>query len=190
MWLRDATNQILSYLSLLRRSPRADSLAALFRGVINYSARCIRTNPYCHAFQPPLEAQENGITKQFNYAAHQNKLKESYNQTLTFDCKWELDSIASFLQLSTEYSIATGHLTPFSDYQWVETVQTILDAADGMRGGTYTADGHVDGSPYTFEGYTNRATETHPNNGLGNPTKSGTGLIRSFFRPSVCIISE
>lgn len=66
---------------------------------------------------------------------------QGYDQTKTFDCKWELDSLASFLQISSDYYNATGDIGPFAKYQWVDTVEVILAAAEAMRTATYTPDG-------------------------------------------------
>ncbi|KAA6410408.1 MAG: glycoside hydrolase family 125 [Lasallia pustulata] len=183
MWLRDSANQVLSYLPILTASDSPDSLASLFRGVINLHSRYIKIAPYCHAFQPPLEAQSE-ISPQVNGAYFRNKLEHAYNRTTVFDCKWELDSLASFLQLSSSYYNATLDLSPFTKYKWMDTVEVLLSAAAGMRRGSYLADGHVDFPPYTFVGQTDRSTETTANNGLGNPVNLGTGLVRSTFRPS------
>lgn len=142
MWLRDSANQILSYLPVLQASEDPDSLAALFRGVINVQSRYIKITPYCHAFQPP---PESGIDLESNGAYTKNTVhifgKQGYDQKKTFDCKWELDSLASFLQISSDYYNVTGDIRPFEKYQWVETVEVILAAAEAMRTGTYTPDG-------------------------------------------------
>ena len=67
--------------------------------------------------------------------------KQGYDQRKTFDCKWELDSLASFLQISSDYYNATGDIGPFEKYQWEDTVDVILEAAEAMRTATYTRDG-------------------------------------------------
>jgi len=184
MWLRDSANQILSYLPVLQASSEPKSLAALFRGVINVQSRYIKITPYCHAFQPPPESK---LSLPNNGAYHQNTVhmfgKVGYDTDKTFDCKWELDSLASFLQISSEYYNVTGDIGPFEKYTWVDTLEVILDAAEAMRTATYTADGHVADSGYTMVGKTDRATETTSNNGLGNPV-IWTGMVRSTFRPS------
>lgn len=140
MWLRDSANQVLSYLPLLKASSKPKSLAALFRGVINLHSRYIKITPYCHAFQPP---PESGVPLSTNGAYYRNRVNPSYDQSKTFDCKWELDSLASFLQLSWDYYNATGDLGPFSEYEWVETVEVILKAVEDMRTATYTPDGEI-----------------------------------------------
>ncbi|KAL9592278.1 MAG: hypothetical protein Q9179_006876 [Wetmoreana sp. 5 TL-2023] len=180
MWLRDSANQVLSYLPLLEPSASPKSIAALFRGLINLQSRYIKITPYCHAFQPP---PESGIPLGTNLAYYQNNVNPPYDPNKTFDCKWELDSLASFLHMSSEYYNATKDIRPFTKYRWVETVRVILDAVEAMRTATYTPDGHVAPSGYTMTGFTNRATETTSNDGLGNPVKY-TGMIRSTFRPS------
>lgn len=52
-----------------------------------------------------------------------------------------------------------------------------------MRLGTYSKEGKVEASAWSFTGWTNRGTETLSNDGLGNPTKSN-GMVRTAFRPS------
>jgi meiotically up-regulated gene 157 (Mug157) protein len=52
-----------------------------------------------------------------------------------------------------------------------------------MRIGTYSKDGEVLSSAWTFTGWTNRGSETLTNDGLGNPTRSN-GMVRTAFRPS------
>lgn len=181
MWLRDSANQILSYAPVLTASEDPNSLAALFRGVINAHSRYIKYSPYCHAYQP---FKESGIPTEVNGAYYVNKVNPPYNKEKTFDCKWELDSLASFLQLSFEYYNATQDMGPFTKYGWLDTVEVILDAADAMRVGTYNDAGKLVKPGYTMVGQTTRATETNSNDGHGNPVTGVTGMVRSTFRPS------
>ncbi|KAL2271107.1 hypothetical protein VTJ83DRAFT_478 [Remersonia thermophila] len=180
MWLRDSASQIYSYLPLLEPSEDPDSLASLWRGVINAHARYIIISPYCHSFQPP---HESGIPPTHNGAYHQNNPNPPYDPKLVFDCKWELDSLASFLQISTAYHRRTGDLDFFGRYAWVDAVAAAVDASAAMRRGTYDKDGRVLPSAWTFTGWTNRGSETLTNDGLGNPVKEN-GMVRSAFRPS------
>ncbi|KAK1754967.1 hypothetical protein QBC47DRAFT_382317 [Echria macrotheca] len=180
MWLRDSASQIYSYVSLLEPSKDPNSLASLWRGVINSHARYITISPYCHSFQPP---PESGISPSHNGAYSLNHPNPAYDPKLVFDCKWELDSLASFLQISTAYYERTGDLAFFGKYNWVKAVQAAVDAAGAMRRGTYDEEGHVLPSAWTFTGWTNRGSETLTNDGLGNPVKEN-GMVRSGFRPS------
>lgn len=185
MWLRDSASQIYSYLSFL--SPHnaegnddIHSLNSLWRGLINSHSRYILISPYCHSFQPP---PESGIPPSHNGAFSHNNPQPGYNPKLVFDCKWELDSLASFLQVSVGYWSHTHDLSFFSRYNWIEAVQAAVKAAGAMRLGTYEDDGHVLPSAWTFTGWTNRGSETLTNNGLGNPVKTN-GMVRTAFRPS------
>lgn len=63
-------------------------------------------------------------------------------------------------------------------------MKTILKLANDMMIGTYTQDGRVNNSPYTWLRDANSATETVSNRGTGNPVAGNIGLVRSFFRPS------
>jgi uncharacterized protein len=180
MWLRDSASQIYSYLPLLEPSSEPDSLASLWRGLINIHSRYIIISPYCHSFQPP---PESGVPPTHNGAYNLNRPFPSYDPAKVFDCKWELDSLASFLQVSSAYYQRTGDLKFFQKYNWIPAVKAAIDAAGAMRLGTYSKDGKVEASAWTFTGYTNRGSETLTNDGLGNPTKAN-GMVRTAFRPS------
>ncbi|KAK1979860.1 hypothetical protein LZ30DRAFT_724959 [Colletotrichum cereale] len=180
LWLRDSAEQISPYLPLLEASQDKDSLASLWRGLINAHSRYIKISPYCHSFQPP---PESGIPPTHNGAYIHNKPMPPYDPEKVFDCKWELDSLASFLKMSVAYAEKTGDWQFFSKYGWVDAVEAAVEAAGAMRLGTYSAEGKVEKSAWTFTGWTNRGSETLTNDGLGNPSKEN-GMIRTAFRPS------
>ncbi|KAF3769039.1 hypothetical protein M406DRAFT_44277 [Cryphonectria parasitica EP155] len=185
MWLRDSASQLYSYLSFLspdRPEGRDDiqSLNSLWRGLINSHARYIIISPYCHSFQPP---PESGIPPTKNGAYKQNNPRPAYDPSKVFDCKWELDSLASFLQVSVGYWAHTHDLAFFAKYNWIEAVKKAVDAAAAMRLGTYDNEGRVLPSAWTFTGWTNRGSETLTNDGLGNPSRTN-GMVRTAFRPS------
>lgn len=181
MWLRDSANQVQSYLPLLNASDDFDSLASLYRGVINLQARYIQIDRYCNSFQPPVES---GIDPSPNGAASDDTVRPNYTNTSVFECKYELDSLAAFLEVSTNYYNATQDATFFKSYQWVDAIESVMQVADEMMVPTYQPSGSVSELAYSFTRLTTRASETTENDGLGNPFNNGTGLIRSFFRPS------
>jgi meiotically up-regulated gene 157 (Mug157) protein len=181
MWLRDSSNQLQSYYPLLKPSAEKHSIAALFRGVINLEARYLLSAPYCNAFQPP---EESGIPINANGGLGSDSVSPSPDPQLVWECKYELDSLAAFLQVSTEYYTATKDGAFFGKYKWIKAVEAVMKVARDMRTPTYGPDGSVLASPYTMTRQTTRATETLSNDGGGNPVANGTGLIRSAFRPS------
>ncbi len=170
-----------SYLPLLTPNTSFDSIASLYRGVINLQSRYINTSPHCQAFQPPVESN---IPPANNTSGSDDTVFPKYSNQTVFECKYELDSLAAFLEISTNYHNATNDLSFFSQFQWVDAIQTITNMANSMMIGTFSANGSVNASPYTFTRLTTTATDTLDNSGLGNPVLGGTGLIRSFFRPS------
>ncbi|KAI1827013.1 glycoside hydrolase family 125 protein [Xylaria intraflava] len=181
MWLRDSANQMRSYKSLLKADASTESLASLFRGTINLQSRYVIQSPHCNAFQAPVES---GLPPQVNGASTTDVVFPPYSKDFVFECKYELDSIAAFLQLSSDYYDQTHDIGFFGKFQWVEAVKTIMNATESLLIGTYGEDGSVNQSPYTFKRTNSAATETLSNGGLGNPVRSGTGLVRSAFRPS------
>jgi meiotically up-regulated gene 157 (Mug157) protein len=180
MWLRDSANQMQSYLSLVTANSSYDSLASLYRGVINLQARYVNEAPHCNSFQPPIES---GLAPTQNQATPDNFSPYVDNQTV-FECKYELDSLAAFLEISTNYYEATKDIQFFRDFNWVKTINTILDTTQALLHGTYASNGSVNDSPYTWMRDTTIGTETLDNSGRGNPVQDGTGLVRSAFRPS------
>lgn len=180
MWLRDSANQMQSYLSLLTANSSYDSIASLYRGVINLQARYINEAPHCNSFQPPVES---GLPPEQNQALPDVFTPPVSNQTI-FECKYELDSLAAFLEISTNYYQATNDIEFFRSFQWVDAINTILDTTQALLIGTYASNGSVNTVPYTWERTTTSGSETLDNEGRGNPVQDGTGLVRSAFRPS------
>jgi len=127
---------------------------------------------------------ESNISPSNNGAASEDTVRPNYTNTSVFECKYELDSLAAFLEVSTNYYNATQDATFFKKYNWVEAIENVMAVAENMTVPTYQPDGNVSVLSYSFTRETNRASETTENGGLGNPFNNGTGLIRSFFRPS------
>lgn len=138
-------------------------------------------DPFCNSYQPPIESK---VPPSNNGASTDDTVHPGYDNTTVFECKYELDSLAAFLELSSDYYSRTKDATFFGKYQWVAAVNKILETAEAMMTPTYMPDGSVAVSPYTFTRQTTAGTETLSNSGIGNPVAPGTGLIRSAFRPS------
>lgn len=177
MWLRDSANQLQAYVSLLRKDDRPNSIASLFRGAINLQARYILESPFCNAFQAP---DESGIPR--GSSANSDRITPSFDYMRVFSCQWELDSVASFLQLSVDYVTATNDFDFFQrSSNWTKAVELILQTAESMTIDSYAEDGTWQHTPYT---YCAPYGGTPINNCNGSPHKGHIGLIRSFHRPS------
>jgi meiotically up-regulated gene 157 (Mug157) protein len=134
MWLRDSANQLQAYISVLEKDNSPDSLAGLFRGAINLQARYILENPFCNAFQAP---EESGVVHKSSM--NSDRITPSFDYYKVFSCQWELDSVASFLQLSMDYVTATKDYDFFQrSSNWTKAVEMVLHTAEGMMIDSYT----------------------------------------------------
>lgn len=176
MWLRDSANQLQAYTSILKANTSSTSLASLFRGAINLQARYILESPFCNAFQAPLES--NILRKS---SANSDTISPAFDYESVFSCQWELDSVASFLQLSADYAKATGDYAFFAKHSWKKAVRRVLETAQSMTLDSYKANGEWQHTPYT---YCAPYGGTPINDCNGSPHKGDIGLIRSFHRPS------
>ncbi|RGP71149.1 hypothetical protein FSPOR_3482 [Fusarium sporotrichioides] len=177
LWLRDSSNQLQSYKSILP----SDDIASLFRGAINLQARYLTKSPFCNAFHPPPEAN---IRRAKRSVQPRDTVSPKYDPDFVFECKYELDSLAAFLQLSWDYYEETEDADFFGKFGWVEAVRKILKVAEHMQEGTYDEQGMVQKPAYTWLRNADSASETVSNHGHGAPVKGHIGLVRSFFRPS------
>jgi meiotically up-regulated gene 157 (Mug157) protein len=107
-----------------------------------------------------------------------------YFNASVFECKYELNNLAAFLEVSTKYYSATSDPAFFSQFQGTDTIRTILNVVNGLMICTYLANGKVNPLPYTFIRQTTSGAETMSNTDRGNPVQSGTGPFRSFSGPS------
>lgn len=179
-WLRDSTNQLAPYLALARHD---SSLQTLILGAINTQAEFVIQSPYCNAFQAPEPSRLRSQTDA-NQAFHNpDEVHPGIDHDVVFECKYELDSLAHFLSLGNQYFENTG-LTDHLTYRWYLALDTVIQVLDEQSRPTFDAEGHYQPNKYSFTRLTRTSTETLGLSGMGNPLNSGTGLIRSAFRPS------
>lgn len=175
-WLRDSTNQLAQYQLLAKKDK---DIHQLILGAINTQAEYVIGSPYCNAFQPP---PPSGLEPTFQ--GDGDTVHPLYEQSFVFECKYELDSLAHFLSLSNQFHNHTGS-TAFVNDRWLLALDTLLDVLTEQSKGTFNeTTGAYQGNEYRFQRQTNAGTETLGLSGIGNPLASGTGLIRSAFRPS------
>lgn len=173
-WLRDAARQLSVYQEL---TPYDEDLKELIKGAINTQAYYILVNPYCNAFHPP-----KGTNVEKGKSAKDN-VHPKVNWEQVFECKWEIDSLASFLTLTNEYYEATGDASVFNDY-WVSAVENIILVLKRESTPTFNEDGNILPLFYSFQRQTQIGSETLNLGGRGNPLNYDINLIRSSFRPS------
>lgn len=175
-WLRDSTNQLRPYQGLAKKDR---AIFDLILGAINTQSEYVIESPYCNAFQPPpisnLPVTANG---------QDDVVHPIYEPNTVFECKYELDSLAHFLALGNDFYEHTG-TTDFVNKRWLLAVETLLEVLFEQSQPTFDPEtGHYKKNEYTFQRWTNAGTETLNLQGVGNPLNSGTGLVRSAFRPS------
>ncbi|CCG81154.1 DUF1237 domain-containing protein [Taphrina deformans PYCC 5710] len=182
MWIRDSAQQLHVYRKHIAEDK---SIAALFRGVINTQVEYLVKHPYCNAFQAPLAAQRAGILIKENPLAKDDIVHPKYDEQDVYECKFQLDSVASFLQISVDYFEAMQDPLFFDD-GWLDAVKTLLSVVEHESMPTFSPSGTVDEASYRYQRPTTSASGTLNNNGYGNPVNklvNGT-LVRSAFRPS------
>lgn len=173
-WLRDSTNQLAPY-QAFSKDP---SIHTLILGAISTQAEFVIQSPYCNAFQPPPPSGLGVALMQDDDNVH-----PVYDPFAVFECKYELDSLANFLALGNRFHESSGS-TNFLTSRWYKALDTLTAVLDAESQPTFNSNGDFQPNTYTFQRRTTASTETLSLNGNGNPLNSGTGLIRSAFRPS------
>ncbi|KAJ5709803.1 Meiotically protein [Penicillium malachiteum] len=160
-WLRDSTNQLMNYQLL---APNDTGLYNLILGAIRTQAEFVIRSPFCEAFQAP---SVSGIAPENNTEI--DTVHPAYDKSFVYECKtfWE----------------NTGS-TEFLTDRWFKALQTVLKVIDAESQPTFNSNNLFVENEYTFQRLTTLGTETLTLTGEGNPLNSGTGLIRSAFRPS------
>ena len=133
------------------------SLALLFRGAIATQAEFVSKAPYCNAFQPPLDSHIPPVNDHSD-----DKVHPIYDPTDVFECKYELDSLASFLKLSWLYYDKTADLS-FVTPTWLKAISLVLQVVEEQSEPTFDPiTGEAKFPRYVFQRYTNIGTETLP----------------------------
>ncbi|KAF2238933.1 glycoside hydrolase family 125 protein [Viridothelium virens] len=175
-WLRDSTNQLRQYQPLAKKDKK---IFNLILGAINTQAEFVIESPYCNAFQPP---PPSGLSPVNNN--QDDEIHPAPEPSFVFECKYELDSLAHFLALSNQFYAQTGS-TSFITPRWHKALDVLQRTLGEQELPTFDPKlGALNKNKYTFKRKTQAGTETLTLNGNGNPLNSGTGLIRSTFRPS------
>ncbi|RGB41961.1 Glycoside Hydrolase Family 125 protein [Rhizophagus diaphanus] len=173
MWLRDSTNQIISYIPYAKCD---DKLKNLILGVIYMQAELIISDPYANAYYAPPESKlphpKNPWSK--------TDITTPPPSSATWEKKWELDSLVSFLKLSHNYWSNTKDDRFLTNKIWLEAVNSILDILEIQQLGTMQ---EFKNEAYKFSRLTRTTTETLMMEGIGAPVKR-IDLVKSQFRPS------
>lgn len=161
MWLRDSAAQLHSYRNLIEED---DQIAKLFRGTINTQAMYIAAFPYCNAFNP---LQESGLPSTTSPWAKNDLVYPNYDNKIVYECKYELDSLSYFLQLSFDYFSHSNDINFFKHNNWRSAIKSIMKVLNDESMPTFIPENNysLNCRSYRFQRYTDRATETFSNDG-------------------------
>lgn len=175
-WLRDCARQLAVFQPLTKYD---DKLKDLILGAINTQAKFVIAAPYCNAFHPP---PQSGV-KAANPAIDDIKPRQDWKTV--FECKYEIDSLASFLTLTNDYyENSDGDDTAITS-DWITAYERVLGVLNRESVPLFDKDtGEAILPFYSFQRQTKIGSETLPLGGAGNPLNYDTGLVRSTFRPS------
>ncbi|RGB40635.1 Glycoside Hydrolase Family 125 protein [Rhizophagus diaphanus] len=139
-------------------------------------AELIISDPYANAYYAPPESKlphpKNPWSK--------SDITTPIPSSATWENKWELDSLVSFLKLSHNYWSNTKDDRFLTNKIWLEAVNSILDILEIQQLCTMQV---FKNEAYKFSRLTRTTTETLMMEGIGAPVKR-IGLIKSQFRPS------
>ncbi|KAE9410251.1 hypothetical protein BT96DRAFT_367797 [Gymnopus androsaceus JB14] len=174
-WLRDTGNQFAQYRSLYTMD---SNLSALARAVINNEARYITQFPYCSSFQPP---PESGLAPTVNGFAIDVLVNPPVDNLTVFECKYEIDSLCSFLKLSTTYYNETKDASIMND-AWFTAIDQIFQVINNQSQGSWDENFNFI-SYFNWTGEDGSLSPAVNNGGNGEP-KAFTGMVGTHHRPS------
>lgn len=175
-WLRDSARQLAVFQPLMKYDK---SLQDLIKGAIYTQADYLMLAPYCNAFHPPAGS---GVKKA---PSSIDDVHPQPSWTRVFECKYEIDSLASFLTLTNDYLENSDFDLSVIDRKWAKAFERILTVLSRESVPLFDSEtGYVLPPFYSFKRQTNIGSETLPLDGVGNPVNYDSGLIRSAFRPS------
>ncbi|KAK4052208.1 hypothetical protein OIO90_004430 [Microbotryomycetes sp. JL221] len=151
MWLRDSANQVDAYMPLLASSSPQDagwnSLYRLLLGTVYTQARCILLHPFSNAFIPPtsnVEPSNSDFVRpkvpsvlQLSKVMPTTIKDDKKNQKIrVWESKWELDSLASFVDLSSKLAQASNRTDLFYNQEWNRAMRLVLKICKLQQRGT------------------------------------------------------
>lgn len=167
MWLRDSSAQVRPLLLIAKKD---EKIKSLIRGVIEQQKEQILFDPYANAFN--IDYNGNG---------HQDDNTEMTK--LTWERKFEVDSLCYHLWLAYYYYINTDDSSIFDDH-FLKVSKTIVDVFKiEQHHEKLSKYRFVRTNPGIMQDLSRHKYETLQREGLGTPVKY-TGLIWSGFRPS------
>lgn len=224
--LRSLSDAQSAYLPLLSTpSTSAHDWTALYRlvlGTVYSQAACIILHPFSNAFIPPTSTVKPDNTDRVHPPPPlevENETDDSKKkhptprpppQIRVWESKYELDSLASFLSLSTSLMRSSHRVDPLFNSEWREAVRLVIRVCRLQQRGTdeeaellgapwlgpkrpkeeervgewsWRGEGRYEGRDgvYRFERETRSGSETRSLGGLGEPARRCGGCCASNF---------
>jgi meiotically up-regulated gene 157 (Mug157) protein len=97
MWLRDSMNQLMPFVPYVLNDTKIDWL---IKNVIIKQASLIRIDPYANAFNENVMQSDHYQDSSQRLVFGNVPYNAIFKQSIVFERKYEIDSLAAFLRLS------------------------------------------------------------------------------------------